>query len=124
MRMVINRVEVVINPHRCGDVVRYVVELFSIWGDNFSLRIPRIECSHGLIVSDFIDIPRLSTIHGSGYPGTAMFPNFIVGMLREGSSKNWIEFTQFIISWLTKGIQVDSCVSTLQISAMSRDCFT
>jgi hypothetical protein len=50
-------------------------------------------------------------------------------MLRIGYSKGWsfeelIEFTQLVIVWLTRGSQVDSCVSTLQIDAMSRECLT
>jgi hypothetical protein len=129
MRMVTDRVEAVIGLRHCGDVVRGVVEFFSIWRDSFSLTIPRIEYSHGLAGSDFTKMPRLSMIHDSGYPGTAVFPEFTLGMLRIGCSEEWsseelIEFTQLMIAWLTRGSQVDSCISTLQISAMSRECFT
>jgi hypothetical protein len=57
------------------------------------------------------------------------FPEFTLGMLRIGCLEEWsseelTEFMQLMIAWLIRGSQVDSCVSTLQISAMSRGCFT
>jgi hypothetical protein len=45
-------------------------------------------------------------------------------LLEEWSSEESIEFTQLMIVWFTRGSQVDYCISTLQISAMSRECFT
>jgi hypothetical protein len=73
MRVVTDKVEVVIGLRRCGDVVRGVVEFFPIWRGSFSLTIPKIEYSCGLVGSDFTEMPRLSTIHDSGYPGIAVF---------------------------------------------------
>jgi hypothetical protein len=129
MRIVTDKVEAVIGLHRCGNVVRRFVEFFSIWRDSFSLTIPRIEYSRGLVSFDFTQMPQLSINLDSGYPRTAVFLEFTVGMLRIGYSKGWsfeelIEFTQLVIVWLTRGSQVDSCVSTLHIDAMSRECLT
>jgi hypothetical protein len=100
------------------------VEFFSIWRDSFFLMIPRIEYSRGLTGSNFTEMPRLSMIHDSGYSRITVFPEFTLGMLRIGCSEEWsskelIEFTQLMTAWLTRGSQVDSCISTLQISAMS-----
>jgi hypothetical protein len=47
-----------------------------------------------------------------------------IGCLEEWSSEELTEFLQLRISWLIRGSQVGSCVSTLQISAMGRGCFT
>jgi hypothetical protein len=108
MRMVIDKVEAMIGLRCCGDVVRGVVEIFSIWRDSFSLMIPKIEYSCGLAGSDFTKMPWLSMIHDSGYPGTAVFPEFTLGMHRigcseEGFSEELIEFTKLMINWLTMG---------------------
>jgi hypothetical protein len=58
-----------------------------------------------------------------------LFPKFTLGMIRIGCLEEWsseelIEFVQLVIACLIRGIQVDSCVITLQISAMSIGCFT
>jgi hypothetical protein len=58
-----------------------------------------------------------------------LFSKFTLGMLRIGCLEEWYseeltEFVQPMISWLIKGSQVDSCISTLQDSALSRGCFT
>jgi hypothetical protein len=47
-----------------------------------------------------------------------------IGCMEEWSSEELTEFVQLMISWLIRGSQEDSCVSPLQISAMSRGCFT
>jgi hypothetical protein len=57
------------------------------------------------------------------------FPEFTFGRLRSGFLEEWsseelTEFMQLMISWLIRSSQVDSCISTLQTSAMSRGCFT
>jgi hypothetical protein len=57
-----------------------------------------------------------------------IFLNFTIGILRIGCLKEWaskelIEFVQLMISYLMIGIQVDSCVITLQINSMNRGCF-
>jgi hypothetical protein len=44
--------------------------------------------------------------------------------VEEWSSEELTEFVQLMISWLIRGSQGDFCVSTMQISAMSRECFT
>jgi hypothetical protein len=67
--MMTDRAEAVIDLHHCGDVVRGVVEFFSIWRGRFSLTIPRIEYRHGLVGFDFTEMPRLSMIHDSGTRG-------------------------------------------------------
>jgi hypothetical protein len=46
-----------------------------------------------------------------------------IGFL-EWSSKELTKFMQLMIAWLVRGSQVDSCVTTLHISAMNRGCFT
>jgi hypothetical protein len=43
--------------------------------------------------------------------------------LEEWSSEELTKFMQVMISWLIRSSQVDSCISTLQTSAMSRGCF-
>jgi len=58
-----------------------------------------------------------------------LFPEFTLGMLRFSCLEEWfseelIKFVQLLIPWLMRGSQVDSCVSTSQIRAMSRGCFT
>jgi hypothetical protein len=53
MRMVTNTVEAVIGLHHCGDVVRGIVEIFSIRQDSFSLTIPKIEYSRALVGYEF-----------------------------------------------------------------------
>ena len=57
------------------------------------------------------------------------FPKFTLAMLRvscleEWSSEELTELVQLLIAWLIRGSQVDSCVGTLQIRAMSGGCFT
>jgi hypothetical protein len=57
------------------------------------------------------------------------FPEFTFGRLRSGCLEEWsseelTEFMQLMIAWLIRSSQVDSCISTLQTSAMSRGCFT
>jgi hypothetical protein len=47
----------VIGLRHCGDVVRGVVEICSIWRGRFSLMIPRIESIHGLEDFDFTEMP-------------------------------------------------------------------
>jgi hypothetical protein len=47
-----------------------------------------------------------------------------IGCLGEWSPEELTEFMQLMIGWLIRGNQMDYCVSTLQISAMSRGCFT
>jgi hypothetical protein len=54
MRMIV-RVVSVIGLHHCGDVVRGVVEIFSIWRGRFSFTIPRIEPIHELVDFDFTE---------------------------------------------------------------------
>jgi hypothetical protein len=44
--------------------------------------------------------------------------------MEEWSSEELTKFVQLMIAWLIRGSQEDSCVSPLQISAMSRGCFT
>jgi hypothetical protein len=44
--------------------------------------------------------------------------------LEEWSSEELTESMQLMISWLIRSSQVDSCIITLQTSAMSRGCFT
>jgi hypothetical protein len=46
-----------------------------------------------------------------------------IGCLKECSYENLTKFMQLMIAWLIRGNQVDSCVITLQIIAMSRGCF-
>jgi hypothetical protein len=58
-----------------------------------------------------------------------LFPEFTLGMLRIGCLEEWsfeelIEFMQLMIVWFIKGSQVNYCVITLQISAMSKGCST
>jgi hypothetical protein len=45
------------------------------------------------------------------------------GCLEEWSSKELVVFMKLMISSLIKGIQVDSCIGSLQTSVMSRGCF-
>jgi hypothetical protein len=57
------------------------------------------------------------------------FPEFTpgvhrIGCLEEWSSEESTKFLQLRIAWLIRGSQVGSCVSTLQINAMGRGCFT
>jgi hypothetical protein len=47
-----------------------------------------------------------------------------IGCLEEWSSEELTKFMQLMIAWLIRVSQVDYCISTLQISAMSRECFT
>ena len=47
-----------------------------------------------------------------------------IGCMEEWSSKELTEFVQLMIAWVIRGSQRDSCVSTWQIRAMSRGCFT
>jgi hypothetical protein len=44
-----------------------------------------------------------------------------IGCVEEWSSKELTEFVQLMIVWLIRGSQGDFCVSTMQISAMSRE---
>jgi hypothetical protein len=81
MRIVTDKVEAVIGLHRCGDVVRRFVEFFSIWRDSFSLTIPRIEYSRGLVSFDFTQMPQLSINLDSGYPGLQCFWSLLLGCL-------------------------------------------
>jgi hypothetical protein len=56
MRM-IDRVVSVIGLCHCGDVVRGVVEIFSIWRGIFSLMIPMIESIPRLVYFEFTKMP-------------------------------------------------------------------
>jgi hypothetical protein len=47
-----------------------------------------------------------------------------IGCLGEWSPEELTEFMQLMIAWLIRDSQMDYCVSTLQISATSRVCFT
>jgi hypothetical protein len=59
MRLMNDRVEAMIGLRHCGDVVREVVEFFSIWKGIFSITIPKIKYSCGLTGSDFTKMPQL-----------------------------------------------------------------
>jgi hypothetical protein len=48
----------------------------------------------------------------------------MIGCLDEWSSEQLTEFVKLMIVWLIRGSQTDSCVSTLHISAMNKECFT
>jgi hypothetical protein len=55
------------------------------------------------------------------------FPEFTLEMLRigcleQGSSEELTEFVRLMIALLIRGSQMDSCVTTLQISAMRGCC--
>jgi hypothetical protein len=47
-----------------------------------------------------------------------------IGCLEGWSSKESTKFLQLRIAWLIRGSQMDYCISTLQISAMSREGFS
>jgi hypothetical protein len=77
-------------------------------------------------------------------PGATMFDNLVadidgianfrvpectmrmlrIGFLGEWSPEELTKFMQLMIAWIIRGSQMDYCVSTLHISAMSRGCFT
>lgn len=63
MRLTIDRVEVVIGLHRGGNRERGVVEFC------FSLMIPKIEDSHGLVGVGFTKMSRLSMVHDRDFQG-------------------------------------------------------
>jgi len=55
-------------------------------------------------------------------------PEFTFGRLRSGCLNEWsseelTEFMQLMIDWIIKRSHVDSRISTLQTSVMSRGCF-
>jgi hypothetical protein len=66
MRM-IDRVVSVIGLRHCRDVVRGVVEIFSILRDRFSLTIPKVDSIHGLVDFEFTNNPGRDTIKDSEF---------------------------------------------------------
>jgi hypothetical protein len=76
MRM-IDRVMSVIGLRHCGDVVRGVVEICSIWRGRFSLMIPRIESIHGLEDFDFTEMLWRDMIQDSEF---SPFRDFSLGV--------------------------------------------
>jgi hypothetical protein len=67
MMRVMDRVVSVIGLHHFGDVVRGVVEPFSVWRGRFSLTIPRIESIYGLVGFDIINMPWQDMIQDSEF---------------------------------------------------------
>jgi hypothetical protein len=67
-----------------------------------------------------VDIDEMASLH---------FLEFTLEMLRIGCLEEWssdelTKFVQLMIAWLTRGSQGDSCVTILQVDAMSRECLT
>jgi hypothetical protein len=58
MMGLIDKVMLVIGMHHCGDVVKGVVEICSIWWGIFSLTIPRIKSIRRLAYFDFTEMLR------------------------------------------------------------------